>query len=82
MLIKKIDTKKFENSKDCTVWEYEFPSKDFSYATALIDGRYPEQKRALPPLYPQKSRTLYCSVISWRLWLQIIRRLYKSAGGV
>jgi len=43
MLIKKSESKKFQNSTDCTVWEYEFPSKDFSYATALIDGRYPEQ---------------------------------------
>lgn len=46
MLIKKSASKKFQNSKDCTVWEYQFPSKDFSHATALIDGRYPEQKRA------------------------------------
>ncbi|MBU1205295.1 MAG: hypothetical protein KKE93_05285 [Nanoarchaeota archaeon] len=45
MLIKKLESTKIENSKDCTVWEYEYPSKDFSYATALIDGRYPEQKR-------------------------------------
>ncbi len=45
MHIKKLDAKKFENSKDCTVWEYKFPSKNLSYATALIDGRYPEQKR-------------------------------------
>jgi mannose-6-phosphate isomerase-like protein (cupin superfamily) len=27
------------------VWEYLFPSNDFSFATALIDGRYPEEKR-------------------------------------
>lgn len=45
MLIKKSESKKIQNSQDCTVWEYDFPSKDFSYATALIDGRYPEQKR-------------------------------------
>lgn len=47
MLIKKSESKKHENSESCTVWEYEFPSKDFSYATALIDGRYPEDKRAV-----------------------------------
>ncbi|MEN7982517.1 MAG: hypothetical protein ABFQ65_03655 [Nanoarchaeota archaeon] len=45
MLIKKSNANKFENSKNCVVWEYKFPSKNFSYATALIDGRYPEQKR-------------------------------------
>jgi len=45
MLIKKTEAIKHKNSKDCTVWEYEFPSQDFSYATALIDGRYPEEKR-------------------------------------
>ncbi len=47
MLIKKTDARKKENSKDCTVWEYEYPSKNFSYATALIDGRYPQEKRAI-----------------------------------
>ncbi|MHA1954620.1 MAG: cupin domain-containing protein [Candidatus Heimdallarchaeaceae archaeon] len=47
MLIKKSEAKKFENSKDCTVWEYNIPSKDFSYVTALIDGRYPEKKRVI-----------------------------------
>ncbi|MFH1456456.1 MAG: cupin domain-containing protein [archaeon] len=45
MLIKKSETKNIENSKDCTVREYKFPSKHFSYATALINKRYPEQKR-------------------------------------
>lgn len=47
MLIKKSDSKKIQNSKDCTVWEYENPSKHFSFATALIDGRYPKEKRAV-----------------------------------
>ncbi len=47
MHIKKSDAKKFENSKSCTVWEYEFPSKDVSYATALINGRYPAKRRCL-----------------------------------
>lgn len=46
MLIKKSESTKHKNSKDCTVWEYEFPCKNFSYATALINGRYPDQKRA------------------------------------
>ena len=45
MLIKKSESKKHENSKDCTVWEYEYPSELFSFATALINGRYPEEKR-------------------------------------
>ena len=47
MLIKKSDAIKKENSKDCTVWEYEYPSKNFSFASALINGRYPEEKRAI-----------------------------------
>jgi mannose-6-phosphate isomerase-like protein (cupin superfamily) len=46
MLIKKSEARKKQNSKDCTIWEYEYPSKNFSYATALIDGRYPEERRA------------------------------------
>lgn len=45
MLIKKSDSKKIQSSKDCTVWEYEYPSKESSFATALIDGRYPEKNR-------------------------------------
>lgn len=45
MLIKKFESKEFQNSPACTVWEYDFPSGDFSFATALINGRYPEQKR-------------------------------------
>lgn len=45
MHIKKSDSKKIENSKDCTVWEYLYPSKLFSFGTALINGRYPEEKR-------------------------------------
>lgn len=45
MLIKKSETKKFENSKNCTVWVYEYPDKNVSYATALINGRYPDEKK-------------------------------------
>lgn len=47
MLIKKSESKKFENSKDCTVWEYEYPGSNFSFATAHIDGRYPEEGRVV-----------------------------------
>lgn len=43
MLIKKYQSKKVENSKDCVVWEYEYPSSLFSFATALINGRYPDK---------------------------------------
>jgi mannose-6-phosphate isomerase-like protein (cupin superfamily) len=43
MLIKKSESKKKENSKSCTVWEYELPSKLFSFVTALINGRYPDK---------------------------------------
>ena len=45
MLVKKSESSEKKNSEDCTVWEYEYPSKEFSFATALIDGRYPEKKR-------------------------------------
>jgi mannose-6-phosphate isomerase-like protein (cupin superfamily) len=45
MLVKKSDSKRIENSKDCTVWEYKYPSVKFSAATALINGRYPDNGR-------------------------------------
>lgn len=45
MLVKKNQSKKFENSKDCIVWEYEYPSTLFSFATTLINGRYPDKQR-------------------------------------
>jgi mannose-6-phosphate isomerase-like protein (cupin superfamily) len=47
MLIKKEETRQKQNSKDCTVWEYDYASSNFSFATALINGRYPEEKRAV-----------------------------------
>jgi mannose-6-phosphate isomerase-like protein (cupin superfamily) len=43
MQIKKQDAEKKVNSESCTVWEYEFPSKLMSFATALINGRYPDK---------------------------------------
>ncbi len=46
MLIKKSEAREKQNCPDCTVWEYEYPSKNFSFATALINGRYPEANRA------------------------------------
>ena len=45
MLIKKSQAKRVGNSKDCTVWEYDYPSELSSFATALIDGRYPDKGR-------------------------------------
>ena len=45
MLIRKSESKKIENSKDCTVWEYKYPSNQFSAATASINGRYPDNDR-------------------------------------
>lgn len=47
MLIKKEDSGKKQNSPACTVWEYEFPTKNFGLATALVNGRYPENGKAL-----------------------------------
>lgn len=43
MLISKSQTKKIDNSAQCTVWEYLFESKDVSFATAKINGRYPDK---------------------------------------
>ncbi|MBI4163719.1 MAG: cupin domain-containing protein [Candidatus Aenigmarchaeota archaeon] len=45
MLVKKSQTKKIENSKDCVVWEYEYPSELSSFATATMNGRYPDKNR-------------------------------------
>ena len=47
MLIKKSEAVKHQNSNDSTVWEYELPNKNISFATAFIDGRYPEIKRVV-----------------------------------
>jgi mannose-6-phosphate isomerase-like protein (cupin superfamily) len=47
MLVKKAEAKKIDNSPDCTIWEYALPTQDFSYATASITGRYPEQGRVV-----------------------------------
>lgn len=45
MLINKQDSKEKRNSNDCTVHEYDYPCELFSFATAFIDGRYPETKK-------------------------------------
>jgi len=45
MLVKKSSATEIKNSKDCTVWEYDYTSELFSFAKAMIDGRYPEEKR-------------------------------------
>ena len=47
MLIQKEDAREKVNSKSCTVWEYDFPSKDLGIATARINGRYPEKGKAM-----------------------------------
>jgi mannose-6-phosphate isomerase-like protein (cupin superfamily) len=47
MLIKKEQSRQKQKSKDCTVWEYDYPIDSFSFATALINGRYPEEKRSV-----------------------------------
>jgi mannose-6-phosphate isomerase-like protein (cupin superfamily) len=41
MLITKEHAHKKENSPSCTVWEYDFPSKELWFAIATINGRYP-----------------------------------------
>lgn len=47
MLIKRGDTGEHENSDACSVREYDFPTEKFGFATAKINGRYPEQNRAV-----------------------------------
>ncbi len=46
MLIKKSETKEHKNSQNCTAWEHNHPTKNLSYATILVNGRYPENKYA------------------------------------
>ena len=45
MLIKKSEAKKFQHNEACAVWEYKNLSPKFSFATSVINGRYPEDKR-------------------------------------
>lgn len=47
MLIKRDQTKKVDNSSTCTVWEYDYPSRNSSFGTSLINGRYPESGKVL-----------------------------------
>lgn len=66
MLVKKLDTRKISNSDICTVWEYDFPSKNLGIATALIDGKYPEsdwvinEKCDMIHFVISGSGTIYC----------------------
>ncbi len=41
-LIKLEETYKHKNSENCIATEYDFHDKDIDFATATIDGRYPE----------------------------------------
>ncbi len=45
MLIKFSNTNKVANSEKCLVSEYLFGFKDISFATALVNGRYPNTGR-------------------------------------
>jgi mannose-6-phosphate isomerase-like protein (cupin superfamily) len=45
MLMKKSQSNKVSNSDQCTVWEYSFDSDILTFATAYIDGRYPDKGR-------------------------------------
>lgn len=47
MLIKQEDARKKETSSSCTVWEYDFPNKELWFATAIINGRYPESGKTI-----------------------------------
>ncbi|MBN2094720.1 MAG: cupin domain-containing protein [Candidatus Aenigmarchaeota archaeon] len=45
MLIRKEESVPKKAGERHTVWEYEFPYKDLGFATAYMDGRYPEQNQ-------------------------------------
>jgi mannose-6-phosphate isomerase-like protein (cupin superfamily) len=47
MLIKKNQAKEINNTKDCTVYEYELPCELFSFALAEINGRYPDKGKVV-----------------------------------
>ncbi len=47
MIIKKENSIKKQNSQSCTVWTYDFLSNKIDFATAKINGRYPEKGKAL-----------------------------------
>ncbi|MFA7717735.1 MAG: cupin domain-containing protein [Candidatus Absconditabacterales bacterium] len=47
MLIKQQDAHKKINSSSCTVWEYDFPSKNLGFALSKINGRFPETGKAI-----------------------------------
>lgn len=46
MFIKKENAKKKKNTDSCYVWEY-FESDKIGFATALINGRYPDSGKAV-----------------------------------
>jgi len=45
MLIQEKEARRHDDSSACTVWEHDHPSESLSFATALINGRYPQDKR-------------------------------------
>ncbi len=45
MLIKKPQAKKKVISEQCFVWEYNSQSENVSFATAFINGRFPDKGR-------------------------------------
>jgi len=47
MFIKNVDARKKENAPSCTVWEYDFPSKELWFAIVDINGRFPESGKAV-----------------------------------
>jgi hypothetical protein len=46
MLIRKEDAREHQNSPDCTVWEHNHFTGKMSYATAEINGRYPDDLKS------------------------------------
>jgi len=46
MLIKKEQAIKKQNTEDCIVFEYEYPSTNSSFAISKIEGRYPEKGKS------------------------------------
>jgi|GEM_PF-587367 mannose-6-phosphate isomerase-like protein (cupin superfamily) len=47
MLIKQITAQRKENSKTCTLWEYNFKNKEVGLSCAKINGQYPLEGMAI-----------------------------------
>lgn len=47
MLVKGEEAKEMKNSESCIMREYALPDKSMGFATAMIDGRFPEKGKVI-----------------------------------